>query len=162
MAQSVSVFLFAVITSVVAQGPCPGNTAINGYTSIAAINSAMAADLSAIKGGAAPKPPYLFTICPNTALTATEPLTPMLSGAEFVCGSDGSASNKCTIQGGANQVSIQDSTVSGYPLQNVTFEGITFQGSTQSAVLAGAGSGTTANFVNCNWNVSHSREQKEM
>ena len=156
MSGLVSVLLLVISTSVVAQAPCPGNSGINGYTSIVAINAAMTTALNAIKGGGVPKPPYVFTICPNTVLTSTVPLTPMLSGATFVCGSDGTASNKCSIQGGANQVSIQDSTVSGYPLQNVTFSGITFEGSTQSSVLAGAGSGTTASFNGCSWSVSHS------
>lgn len=146
MIPHVSVTLLLLVALVSAQGPC--------YTSITAINSAMATQLNAIQGGATPKPPYTFTICPNSVLTATQPLLPVLSGTEFICGSNGAASNKCTIQGGANQVSIQDSKLSNYPLQSVTFKGITFQGSTQSSVLAGAGSTTTANFIDCNWNVS--------
>jgi hypothetical protein len=146
--------LIVSVASVAAQGPCPGNSGINGYTTVAALNTAMTTELAAIQGGKTPTPPYLFTICPNTVLsTSTQPLTPVLSGAEFVCGSNGALSNSCAIQGGNNQVTIQDSTVSGYKLQNVTFSGITFDGSTQSSVIAKAGSGTTLNFVNCQWDV---------
>jgi hypothetical protein len=154
MVKSITFFYLVLITSVAAQSPCPGNSAISGYSSIADLNSAMTTDLNAIRGGAAPKPPYIFTICPNAVLNAKEPLTPMLSGAEFVCGSDGALSNSCTILGGTNQVSIQDSTVPGYTLQNITFKGITFNVASNSSIVGSASSATTANFIDCSWTVS--------
>lgn len=154
MSRSLFVTYMALITSVTAQTPCPGNTAIKGYGNIADLNNAMAAEASKIKGGATPNPPYVFTICPNTILNAKQPLTPLLSGAEFVCGTDGALSNSCTFLGGTTQVSIQDSTVPGYPLQNITFKGITFKGSSQAAVVGSASAATTATFNDCSWTVS--------
>ena len=144
----ISLLFVAYIASVVGQSTC--------YKTITDINSAVAADLSAIHGGSKPGPPYVFTLCPNTVFTSGQPLTATLSGAEFKCGASGSVTDSCIIKGGSNQVLIQDPGVSGYTLQNVTFQGITFDGSTQASIFANASSATTASFIDCSWSVSSS------
>jgi hypothetical protein len=150
----ISLLSVAFIVSVDGQSACPGNSAISGYTTIAAINSAIAADLSAIKGGSSPSPPYVFTLCPNVVFTSDQALTASLSGAKFVCGAKGAVTDSCVIKGGATQVLVQDPGVSGYTLQNVSFSGITFEGSSVASIVANASSATTANFIDCSWSVS--------
>lgn len=146
---------FALLTSVASQGPCPTDSGVHGYTSIISINNAMKLVLNSIESGGQPKPTYIYTLCPRTVINTDQALTPVLSGAEFICGANGNLSDVCIIEGGANQVLIENSKVTGYSLLNVTFKGITFSGSSQSSVVAGAGSTTTAYFIDCKWFVSH-------
>ncbi len=154
-------WLSLITTLVTSQGPCPTDANIHGFTSITAINNAMMVDLNSIQSGGSPKSSYLFTLCPKTTIVTTvAALTPVLSGAQFVCGAQGALSDACILQGGGanNQVTIANSKVVGYSLHNITFQGITFMASTtQSSILAGAGSGTTAYFINCKWEVRTSR-----
>ncbi len=141
----------------VAPLPCPSNDAVIGYTTISEINHDMTTEVTAIQGGAAPNPPYIFVLCPNTtfAVASNEPLRMLLNDSYVICGSQGAVTDLCIIEGGATQVSIQDSIVPGYALQVVEFRGVTFQGATESSIDASAGSATTAFFLNCLWDVRH-------
>lgn len=152
-----SLLWFALsIKVVVAPAPCPSNAAVIGYTSIQEINNVMAQQLSGIQGGSAPQPPYIFSLCPNTTFVlAGEPLRILLNETYIVCGANSALSDGCIIEGGAVQVSIADSTVPGYTLQDVKFQGITFRGATEASIDASAGSGTAATFIDCQWDVSH-------
>jgi hypothetical protein len=134
---------------------CPNQPSTQGYSSIAAINAAMNADLASIASGKAPTPPYVFTLCPGTTFDASQTaLLPVLSGAVFRCGDSGALSNNCIISGGTTQVSITDSTTPGYTLQSLQFQGITFEGFTGTSIAALAGNATTASFSDCSWTVS--------
>ena len=140
---------------------CPSDANLQGYTSISAINSEMNTELSRIAGGGTPEDSYLYILCPNTDFNAVaEPLIPVLSGASFTCGADGASSNNCKVIGGIEQVRIADSTVATYPLSQVSFSGITFEGfgntddATGTSVNGMAASTTTATFQDVLWRVS--------
>jgi len=125
-----------------------------GYTSIAAMNQDMEEELAAIEsGGVQPQDMYTYNLCPNTVFDATDgPLRPVLNNAFFLCGTDGSSSNTCVITGGSNQILIEDSTVSTYPLESLTFMGIEFQDFTSESISASASSSaTTAYFKDVLW-----------
>ena len=138
---------------VIAQtGPC--------FTTLGAINSEMQTELARIQNGASPQESYVYNMCANTFFDATsEPLQPVLNNAMFVCGDNGSRSNRCVVVGGSQQVMIMDSFVSGYPMQEVHFLGITFSGFETNnqmegtSIAAFASSATMATFSECTWQV---------
>jgi len=130
------------------------------FETLGSINSVMQTELSRIQNGATPQESYVYSLCSNTFLDAgSEPLQPVLDNTMFVCGDDGSRSNRCVIVGGNQQVLIRDSLVSGYPLQELNFMGITFSAfetngeMTGSSISALASSTTTATFTDCTWQV---------
>jgi hypothetical protein len=140
--------------------PCPGFN-FDGYLTISAMNADMQAELDFIRGGGTPQPSYDFILCPNQGFDASlETLQPVLDGATFMCGERVDSMEECVIVGGTEQVRIQDSTIPGYPLSEVSFIGITFSdfssndASTGASVSALAGSSTTANFIDTTWTVS--------
>lgn len=133
-------------------GPC--------FTTLGAINSEMQTELARIQNGATAQESYVYNMCANTFFDAmSEPLQPVLNNAMFVCGDNGSRSNRCVVVGGSQQVMIMDSFVSGYPLQEVHFLGITFSGFETdnqmegTSIAAFASSATTATFSECTWEV---------
>jgi hypothetical protein len=124
----------------------------------------MELELIRIRNGAVPQTTYVYTLCPNTVLDATTtPLRPLLNNAMFVCGADGQRSNRCVILGGTVQVAILDSLVDGYPLQELSFLGLTFSGFVSDDASAANGIGTSiaamassvtmATFTDCSWQV---------
>jgi hypothetical protein len=130
------------------------------FATIGALNNVMQTELIRIQNGAAPKDTYTFNLCNNTFLDAKSAiLEPVLSNAFFVCGDDGQRQNNCVITGGTEQVRISESTVIGYPLQQLTFMGITFtsfqsnNGMTGTSITAAASSAATALFTDCSWSV---------
>jgi hypothetical protein len=126
-----------------------------GYSSIAAINADILAELQKIQNGATPSASYTFNLCSNTVFDAsTEPLRPALSNSLFVCGTNGKSSNNCRIENGAVQVEISDSVVANYTLGEITFLGVQFTGFTKQAVSAYASFPTQANFRDVLWTVS--------
>jgi hypothetical protein len=141
---------------------CPNdNTGIMGYTSLAALNSDMQLELQRIENGGAPAPPYTFTLCPNQVFDASlVTLRPVLNDATFVCGANGDPEDDCTLLGGEEQIRIEDSTVDGYPLENLVFVGLSFADFSNSDEMLGssiaalASSTTTATFMNSRWSVS--------
>ena len=75
-------------------GPCPSDSSITGYTTIAGINQDQFDELARIEAGAEPTPPYSFVLCPNTQFDASnQTLNIVLSGTVLSCGSDMQASS---------------------------------------------------------------------
>jgi len=140
------------------------------FNTLGAINSVMQTELVRIQNGAPPQQSYVYSLCPNTFLDASaEPLEPVLNNVMFVCGESGDRSGRCVILGGSQQVLIQDSLVDGYPLQELSFLGITFSAfetnggdMTGSSIAAFASSTTTATFIDCVWQVHISRQAKRL
>lgn len=125
---------------------CPQSPDVTGYVSIEALNNDMEAERDRIQseGVESALSSYTFTLCPNQVFdAANEALTPVLSGAQFVCGATGSSQDSCSISNGQNQVLIEDSTVAGYPIETVGFAGVTFSQFGTSAIAGGADSTTT-------------------
>ena len=134
---------------------CPEDPTIQGYTTITAMNADMQAELEAINNGQAPQPGYTYTLCPDTAFdTTSTPLLPVLNNITFVCGATGSSASNCVLFGGDEQIRIEDSTVESYPLQQVSFSGLSMANFTGTAVNAAAGTTTTASFNDVDFQVS--------
>ena len=130
------------------------------FDSIGAINSFMQTELVRIEAGADPQASYTFNLCTNTFFDASmTTLEPVLNNAMFLCGEDGSRRNRCIFVGGVEQVRIDNSLVPGYPLQEVTFMGITFSSFESGSAMSGtsiaafASATTTATFMDCAWQV---------
>lgn len=141
--------------------PCPSNGALTGYASIAALNNDIEAELARISGGGEPENEYVYMLCPRQEFDAAlEPLRPLLSGSVFRCGVSGQSTDRCTIQGGSEQIRIEDSVISTFPLNDVSFVGLTFDGFTNNADNTGASvnvlaSATTkVTFSDVVWQVS--------
>jgi hypothetical protein len=118
----------------------------------------METELIRIQNGATPQDSYLYNLCNNTFFDATNTvLKPVLNNVMFICGDDGSRLGRCVILGGSLQVEIVDSTVDAYPLQEMSFMGITFSSFESNALRTGtsigafASSVTTATFTDCAW-----------
>jgi hypothetical protein len=139
----------------------PPAAAVDCFATLGAVNSDMELELIRIRNGAPPQTAYLYPLCPNTVFDATlTPLRPLLNNAMIVCGVDGQRSNRCVILGGSVQVAILDSLVDGYPLQELSFMGLTFSGFTSASaggigtsIAAMASSVTMATFTDCAWQV---------
>jgi hypothetical protein len=161
---AMAMIAYPVIAQSAVACPNDGGTDLQGYTSLASLNSDMQLELTRISSGGAPAPPYTFTLCPNMAFdTALVTLQPVLSGATFVCGANGDPDDACTFLGGDEQIRIEDSTVDGYLLEELVFVGISFADFASSDEMLGtsiaalASSITTATFVNNRWSVSFSK-----
>jgi hypothetical protein len=125
----------------------------------------MQTELVRIQNGATPQDSYTYNLCPNKIFDAASVfLEPVLNNANFVCGNDGRRTNSCVIVGGTMQVRIVDSAVTGYPLQEISFTGITFSGFETSNSMSGtsiaafASSAATATFTDCEWKVREAQE----
>jgi hypothetical protein len=135
--------------------------AVACFATLGAVNSDMELELIRIRNGAPPQTAYMYPLCPNTVFDASlAPLRPLLNNAMIVCGVDGQRSNRCVILGGSVQVAILDSLVDGYPLQELSFMGLTFSGFTSASaggigtsIAAMASSVTMATFTDCAWQV---------
>ena len=150
-----------ILCPVVAQGPCSSDSSVTGYSSISDLNTDMDVELARIEAGGTPASSYRFILCPDTVFdTSSTPLRPLLDGALFQCGENGSRDNQCTFEGGDVQILIEDSTTPGYPLRQVAFTGITFvdfksnDEETGTSVAAEASARTTATFEDVSWSVS--------
>jgi hypothetical protein len=144
------------------------------FATLEAINSDMELELIRIRNGAPPQnaAPYVYQLCADTVFDATStPLRPLLNNAMFVCGANGNRSNRCVILGGTVQVAILDSLVDGYPLQELSFMGLTFSGFVSSSnapattgigtsIAAMASSVTMATFTDCSWQVRHTTPER--
>lgn len=144
--------IIVVLSPVVSQTPC--------FDTIGALNSAMQMELVRIQSGATPEDAYMYNLCTNTFFdAATAILMPVLNNVMFICGNDGSRLGRCVILGGSEQVRIVDSTVDSYPLQELSFMGITFSSFVTNTARSGmsiaafASSSTTATFSDCSWEV---------
>lgn len=142
-------------------GPCPSNPVLTGYTSITALNNDIQTEIDRITQGGTPEEEYVYTLCPRHVfeVIGDEPLLPQLSGSVFQCGVSGLSTDNCVIRGGAEQVRVEDSTIATYPLQDVSFRGLTFESFTNTAEEDGASVNvfasetTTVRFVDVVWTV---------
>ena len=160
--QYVTLFLIGIF-QVKAQQPaftrqvtCPQNPNITGYTTINAMNLDMQDELTRIaKGGARPPGGYIMNLCPGIFDATSGPLTPILDGVVFTCGGPNSPPGAlCEINGSAQQVNIGDSTIPGYAINSITFQGITFNGFSRGySINMQASSPTVVTFQNCVWQV---------
>jgi hypothetical protein len=131
------------------------------FSTIAEINTEMQTELERISGGGTPEDSYTYILCSDTFFDATNTtLVPLLDNANFMCGDDGNRLNGCVILGGTEQVRFQDSNITGYPINQVNFVGITFAGFEQStadkvgaSIVASASSTTVAKFTDTAWQV---------
>jgi hypothetical protein len=163
---AVVLWVVVAIVPLHAQAPPTSTTTamLDCFATLGAMNSAMELELIRIRNGATPQTTYVYPLCPNTVLDATTtPLRPLLNNAMFVCGADGNRSNRCVILGGTVQVAILDSLVDGYPLQELSFLGLTFSGFVSdtgigTSIAAMASSVTMATFTDCAWQVRTTRE----
>lgn len=141
--------------------PCPSNRALTGYASIAAMNNDIDAEFNRIQNGGAPQEEYVYMFCPRQEYDASiEPLRPLLSGSVFRCGVTGLSTDTCTITGGSEQIRVEDSGLTTFPLSNVAFRGLTFNGFTNNADSSGtsvnvlASDATSIAFSDVVWTVS--------
>jgi hypothetical protein len=137
---------------VISQNPTPC------FDTIGSLNSVMQTELTRIRNGATPQNAYMYNLCNNTFFDATTSiLEPVLNNVMFVCGENGNRLGRCVILGGSVQVQIDDSTVDTYPIQELSFMGITFSSFESNALRTGtsigayASSSTTATFMDCTW-----------
>jgi hypothetical protein len=144
--------ILIIVPPVVSQTPC--------FDTIGALNSAMQTELVRIQSGATPEVAYMYNLCTDTFFDAeTAILMPVLNNAMFICGNDGSRLGRCVINGGSQQVRILDSTLDSYPLQELSFMGITFSSFKSNTAQSGmsiaafASSSTMATFTDCSWEV---------
>lgn len=147
--------------------PCPGLPDVSGYTSVFALNNDMLFELAQIATGTAPQPEYEFILCPNTVFDFTPapgnetnttlpvvPLMPVLNNVVFQCGTTGNVDDECIFSGGDTQVEIEDSNVADFPLEMVTFRGLTFSEFDDAAIAGGADDTTTVFILDSNFEVS--------
>jgi hypothetical protein len=136
----------ALVTAQASARPCKGaaGNGVIGYTTIADMDADQQAEKRRIIDGGIPNSPYVFTICPGTALDLTAaPLIPVLDGSIFTCGNEGTPDADCMFVAGETQVLVENSDVRGYPFRQVEFRGITFTAFTNAAIAGGASALTT-------------------
>jgi hypothetical protein len=160
--RSLLVFLgFCLAQQVTSQNPevnqrtidCMGSDPpLVGYDRIIDIVNDQFEEFQRIENGDAPRPPYIFRLCPNTDFdTGQQTLPLILDGAVITCGPNMASSDNCVFRGGNVQIVIEDSIIEGYPLSTVSLIGITFEEFSPASVNAYAGAGTTAMFIDCVW-----------
>lgn len=134
---------------------CSSDPTLRGYRSLVDVQRDMENELDDIKLRGEPDSAYIYTLCPNEMYyTSDVILTPVLSGAIFVCGRNGDPEDRCLLYGGNEQVRIIDSTVPEYPLESVSFVGITFTAFKEMSINAKSSRTTTVTFSDCRWTVS--------
>ena len=137
------------------QVDCPSDSTIIGYTSIAAINADMAAEVARIVEGGTPEESYGLNLCPGTFdATGGNSLRPVLDQVTISCG-DGSrgVDSTCIIDGSREQLVIEDPPNTDYILSSVTIEGLIFSGLSRgdAAVSLDASAPTQFTCRECVW-----------
>lgn len=140
---SLACVLFSIASGQSRTQECFGEGSIEGYKTIEDINLDME---DILMDGSVPGP-YEFRLCPITTFSVTEPLRPLLSDCNFVCGAGGEEEG-CIIDGGDEQVVLEGN------LFNITFQGIGFQSFQNTSVAARASGNSTVLFDQCDWTVS--------
>ena len=138
--------------------PCPSDSNIIGYTTIAAMNADMQTEISRIDGGGdfEDGQTYNMILCPGgTFDTTDEPLLPVLNGAIFSCGEDGNVADGCVVSGGRQNVNIQAPSINNYPLQMISFNGITFEMFGDRSIEIQGTPDLDAVFTNSVWQVCY-------
>lgn len=131
--------------------PCPSDTSISGYTSVASINSDIDQEISRIDGGGQPQELYTLSLCPGTFDTTSGPLLPRLDRATYSCAGTGNVNEGCIFSGGEVNVRIEDPGINGYNVNAMNFLGITFTSFTGYSIELQGAAPTEAVFLNCLW-----------
>jgi hypothetical protein len=137
------------------QETCPSDESLTGYTNIPNLNDDMATELERIAGGGdAPAGGYNLILCPGENFDATggNSIRPVLDQVSILCGGPDSVDPLCVVDGGDEQLLIQDSTIDGYTVSSVTITGLTFNdfGDGISATLR-ASEPTIFTCASCVW-----------
>ncbi|CAB9518563.1 expressed unknown protein [Seminavis robusta] len=123
-----------------------------GYDRIEDVVNDQFEEYQRIEQGMAPRPPYVFRLCPNTEFTMGQsPLTVLLSDSLFACGPNIASSDSCVFKGGFEQIIFEPLAIMGYEVERTNFVGITFDGFTGSSINGYGTSATTATFTDCVW-----------
>lgn len=138
--------------------PCPDAAQIQGYTSVADINSDMAEELREIVEENKPQNQggYDYLLCPSTTLDVGDPLLPVLDNVRFICGENGAVTDQCILSGGSQQIVIQnpENVDNSFVFNLVSFVGVTFENFSQRSLSLEADAPLQASFLNCVWQVS--------
>jgi hypothetical protein len=136
------------------QETCPSDSSLTGYTNIPNLNDDMAAELARIEGGGdAPDGGYSLILCPGESFDASggNSIRPVLDQVSISCGGPDSIDPECIIEGGEEQLMIQDSTVDGYTISSVSLSALTFNNfGAISATMSGSDP-TIFTCTSCVW-----------
>ena len=125
-----------------APSPCPNDPNIEGYTSLATLNS----DIGS--GG----PGMTYTLCPDTSFETNcaddADLFLTQSNVTVKCGDDGSSSNACVITGGNCPLVRVGESLEGVVVQGVTIVGGEEEKTSNSVIILGG-----VLFEDCIWEV---------
>ena len=104
---------------------------------------------------------YHMVLCPGNVFDTWVwgPIVPPLDNVTFTCGNDNTMEHgeECLVTGGDTQVHIQNINVPTRPeygLNQVTFQGITFEGFMDTSVVLNARKSAIAIFESPKWRVS--------
>jgi hypothetical protein len=131
--------------------PCPSDTSISGYTSIASINDDIDQEITRIEGGGSPQELYVIVLCPGTFDTSSSPLLPQLDQATYSCAGTGNVNEGCIFSGGESNILIEDPGIDGYNINDMNFMGITFTAFTGYSIDLRGIAPAEAIFLNCLW-----------
>ena len=142
---SLLIFLACILVTVVGQrsSVCDTDPDVVGYSTIEDMNLDMQDLVANMTDG-----DNVFRLCPRTIFIVTEPLTPIVNNTIFTCGVNNSVEDECVFDGGSEQVLIEAI------LENVSFEGLTFQNFNETSIGAFAPTTSVVTFTNCIWTVS--------
>jgi hypothetical protein len=148
------------------QVECPNDPSIMGYTSIQDLTRDMEAELARIgEAGEIPDIDYILNICPSDEpYTLGDPIKP-INRAQIYCGGPAAVDATCIITGERTQVRIGDLMVEGLPdysINEVLFQGITFDDFSRRSAQLQASAPAVASFVNCIWQVSFKRIYRDV
>lgn len=137
---SLLIFLACTLVTVFGQrsSVCDTDPDVVGYSTIEDMNL----DMQDLVGD------NVFRQFPWTIFIVTEPLTPIVNNTIFTCGVNNSVEDECVFDGGSEQVLIEAI------LENVSFEGLTFQNFNETSIGAFAPTTSVVTFTNCIWTVS--------
>jgi hypothetical protein len=122
-----------------------------GYDRMQDIVNDQFEEFQRIENGMAPRPPYVFRLCPNTEFDMSTPLTVLLSDSMFLCGPNIASTDNCIFKGGNENIKIERMALDGYAMERTTFIGIIFDAFTGTSVEAFGVATSTASFVDCIW-----------
>jgi hypothetical protein len=118
----------------------------------------METERARIEGGGQPLAQYNLNLCsdPNAVYEAGRgnEIRPILNNLNIYCGGPDATDAVCIINGGQIQVSINDSTLASYPIENILLRGMTFTNFLGRSVEMNALQPTTITFEDSTWQVS--------
>ena len=142
------------------QVSCPNDPSIMGYTSIQDLNRDMADELARIEGiGQAPDLDYILNLCsdPDNVfdVTGNNAIRPVLDRVQLFCGGPDAVDPACIIDASTQQLAVDEitTTLGGYDLNEVLFQGLTFRRFRGVSADLSASPDATATFIDCIWQV---------